>query len=198
MLCVKFTSAKRSTAKHQWMAVCLSIGLIMMLLLVPMVNSGEALSDTEKKEIVYRMYVDYKKEFPDIEDISPQQAMAMLERNAVVFIDTRKPAERAVSALRDAVTKEEFLFNRDRYVGKTAIAYCTISYRSGIFARDMATIGINIANLQGGILAWTLEGGTVHDGRGEPTRQVHVYGDKWDYAPTGWESVKFSLWEQMF
>lgn len=184
--------------KRQWVTIRLFIGLIIMLLLVPVAQSDEPLSDTAKKETVYKMYAGYKKDFPDIEDISPPQAMALLEQNAVIFIDTRKPAERAVSALTGAVTKEEFLFNRDRYVGKTAIAYCTISYRSGKFARDMATIGIDIANLQGGILAWTLEGGTVYDDQGNPTRRVHVYGDKWDYAPAGWESVKFSMWEQMF
>jgi sodium/bile acid cotransporter 7 len=156
------------------------------------------MSDAAKKETVYRMYAGYKEDFPAVEDISPQQAMAMQEQDAVVFIDTRKPAEMAVSTLPGAVTKEEFVFNRDRYAGKTAIAFCTISYRSGLFAQDMATIGRNVANLRGGILAWTLEGGTVYDEQGNPTRRVHVYGDKWDYAPEGWESVKFGLWDQIF
>ncbi len=74
----------------------------------------------------------------------------------------------------------------------------TSSYRSGIFARDQAHRGIEVLNLKGGILAWILEGGQVNDAQGNPTRRVHVYGDKWDFAPSGWESVKFSFWEQMF
>ena len=198
MLFTNFLSKERFTDKHQWVTIRLFTSLVILLLAAPATHSDGPLSDTAKKEAVYQMYAGYKKDFPDIEDISPQQAMAMLEQNAVIFIDTRKPAERAVSMLRDAVTKEAFLSNRDRYAGKTAIAYCTISYRSGLFARDMANIGIDIANLRGGILAWTLEGGTVYDDQGRPTQRVHVYGDKWDFAPAGWERVKFSMWEQMF
>ena len=176
----------------------LLFGLLLVLLLTPAAWGDKTISDADKIKTVYHMYAGYKEEFPDIADISPQQAMAMQEQDAAVVIDTRKPAEMAVSTIPGAVTKQVFLYNRDRYVGKTAIAYCTISYRSGLFVKDMATIGIKIVNLQGGILAWTLEGGTVYDDQGKPTRRVHVYGDKWDYAPAGWESVKFNLWEQIF
>ena len=176
----------------------LLLGILLVSLLTPAAWGDETISDADKIKTVYHMYAGYKEDFPDIEDISPQQAMAMLEQDAAVFIDTRQPAEMAVSTIPGAVTKQAFLDNRDRYVGQTAIAYCTISYRSGLFAKDMATIGMNIVNLRGGILAWTLAGGTVYDDQGQPTRRVHVYGDKWDYAPAGWESVKFGFWEHMF
>lgn len=172
--------------------------LVVMMFPGPAAYGEKSLSDDAKRETVYRMYAGYKEDFPKVVDISPQQAMAMQDRGQVIFIDTRKPDEMAVSTLPGAVTREEFVFNRDRYAGKTAIAYCTISYRSGLFAQDMATIGRNVANLQGGILAWVLEGGTVYDPQGNPTRRVHVFGDKWGYAPDGYESVTFSLWEQMF
>lgn len=176
----------------------LLFGLILVMFFTPFAWGDNTASDAEKINTVYQMYAGYKKEFPDVEDISPRKAMTLLEQDAVVFIDTRKPAEMAVSTLPGAVTREEFIFNRDRYAGKTAIAFCTIGYRSGLFARDMASIGRKVANLRGSILAWTLEGGTVVDEQGEPTRRVHVYGDKWDYAPEDWESVKFSRWEQIF
>ena len=176
----------------------LLFALIIALSPDPAAYGEKSLSDDAKRETVYRMYAGYKKDFPDVADISPQQAMAMQGQGQVIFIDIRKPDEMAVSTLPGAVTKEEFVFNRDRYAGKTAIAYCTISYRSGLFAQDMATIGRNVANLQGGILAWVLEGGTVYDPQGQPTRRIHVYGDKWDLAPEGWESVKFGLWEKIF
>jgi sodium/bile acid cotransporter 7 len=104
----------------------------------------------------------------------------------------------AVSTLPGAVPQDEFLLHRGRYTDRTVVAYCTISYRSGLFARDQVDKGIDVVNLRGGILAWILEGAPVYDPQGNPTRRVHVYGDQWDYAPAGWESVKFGLWERIF
>jgi predicted sulfurtransferase len=156
------------------------------------------LSDAQKKEVVYAMYADYKKDFPAVMDISPQQAMDLLKKDEVVFIDTRKPAEMKVSMLPHAITQNEFLRHPEKYAGKTVVGYCTISYRSGVFAREMDEKGISVRNLEGGILAWTLEGGKVYDENGKETNRIHVYGKKWDYAPAGYKAVMFSLWEQMF
>ena len=156
------------------------------------------LSDVQKKEIVYAMYADYKQDFPTVTDISPHQARKLLKKDAVVFVDTRKPAEMRVSMLPHAITQSEFLDHPEKYAGKTVVGYCTMSYRSGVFAREMAEKGISVSNLEGGILAWTLEGGKVYDQNGEETNRIHVYGKKWNYAPAGYEAVMFSLWEQMF
>ena len=176
----------------------LACGLIIQLLSGTVVRGDKPASDDAKKEAVYRMYAGYKEEFPKVMDISARQAMALQDRGEAVFVDTRKPAEMAVSTLPDAVSQQDFLNHRDRYTGKSVITYCTISYRSGVFARDLAAQGITVINLQGGILAWILEGGTVYDAHGQPIRRVHVYGEKWNYAAEGYESVTFSLWEQMF
>jgi rhodanese-related sulfurtransferase len=157
-----------------------------------------SLSDAQKKEVVYAMYADYKKDFPAVMDISPQQAMDLLKKDEVVFIDTRKPAEMKVSMLPHAITQKEFLSHPEKYAGKTAVGYCTVSYRSGVFAREMDEKGISVRNLEGGILAWTLEGGKVYDKNGRETNRIHVYGKKWNYAPAGYKAVMFSLWEQMF
>ena len=156
------------------------------------------LSDIEKKETVYRMYAGYKKDFPNVKDLSPRQALELLNRDKLVFVDTRKPAEMAVSMLPGAVSRQYFLSHTNQYKDKTIVAYCTISYRSGVFARELAKDGITVLNLQAGILAWTLEGGKVYEKSGKEVKRVHVYGDKWDYAPVGYETVKFSLGERLF
>ena len=184
--------------RQNQMITLLSSVLIVLLCHTGIALSNDDMSDADKKEVVYRMYAEYKKDFAAVEDISPQQAVELLKQEKVVFVDTRKPAEMAVSMLPAAVTELEFMSHPDQYKGKTIVAYCTISYRSGVFAREMAKQGITIANLQGGILAWTLEGGKVYDGSGQIVRRIHVYGDKWDYAAAGYESVKFGLWEKMF
>ncbi len=161
-------------------------------------GSARALDDAGKKDAVYRMYADYKKAFPAVRDISPRDARTAFDEGRVIFVDTRQPEEMSVSMLPGAVSSDEYLRHSERYADKTAVAYCTISYRSGLFARDQAEQGLAMVNLKGGILAWILEGGPVVDAAGNPTRSVHVYGDKWDLATDSWESVKFSLWEKVF
>ncbi|MGA9538203.1 MAG: rhodanese-like domain-containing protein [Desulfobacterales bacterium] len=169
-----------------------------MILIAGSATGDNSLSDAQKKEVVYAMYAGYKKDFPAVKDISPQQAMALLKTDEVVFVDTRKPAEMKVSMLPHAITRNEFLNHPEKYAGKTVVGYCTVSYRSGVFAREMDEKGFSVRNLEGGILAWTLEGGKVYDENGKETNRIHVYGKKWNYAPAGYKAVMFSLWEQMF
>lgn len=176
--------------------VFLVIPALLLWTSAAMVEAAE-MSDARKIETVYAMYAEYKNDFPAVTDIDPRQAMQLADDGQVIFIDTRKPAEMAVSMLPGAVPKAAFLADIDRYRGQTLVGYCTISYRSGVFARQMAEKGVEIRNLRGGILAWTLEGGTVYD-EGKPVKRIHVYGDKWDYAPRDYQSVKFGLWEQIF
>lgn len=163
-----------------------------------MVRGDRVRSNAEKRKIVYQMYTGYKQDFPEVRDISPQQAMQLLKQKQVIFVDTRKPAEMAVSMLPGAVSEQDFLDHLAQYRDKTAVAYCTISYRSGKFASRMAAKGITLLNLRGGILAWTLEGGRVYDSSGKEVKRIHVYDDRWDFAPAGYETVKFSRWEQLF
>ena len=172
--------------------------LIAYFLLAEVALSSRKMSDKEKKETVYQTYQGYKEDFPDVNDISPLQAMELLNQGKVVFVDTRKPEEMAVSMLPAAVSEEDFLNHFEQYRDKTAVSYCTISYRSGKFAEKIAEEGITVINLQGGILAWTLEGGKVYDTSGKEVKRIHVYGDQWDYAPSGYESVKFGLLQQIF
>ena len=178
----------------------LTVLLTAVLIGLPTVDarSETVLSDGEKKKIVYQMYADGKKDFPEVKDLSPQQVMDRMKKGDVVLVDTRKQAEMQVSMLPGAITKKEYLLEPGRYNDLTVISYCTISYRSGVFARNMAKQGFTIYNLRGGILAWTLEGGSVYDPDGQTTRQIHVFGKRWDYAPDGYQTERFSLWEQLF
>lgn len=178
-------------SKIFWMIACI-------VLFTASATGDSTLSDNAKKEAVYALYAGYKKDFPAVTDMSPQQAMALLETADIVFVDTRTPAEMTVSILPHAIPQSEYVNHPEKYPAKTIVAYCTISYRSGVFAQEMAQKGITVSNLEGGILAWTLEGGTVYDEKGKATKRLHVYGKKWDLAPAGYETVVFGLWEQMY
>lgn len=162
------------------------------MLIFQVLPCGAELTDIRNKERVYKMYADYKKHFPSVHDILPREAMLVMKTANVVFVDVRKPAEMNVSMLPNAITREQFLKNPSKYKGYRIVAYCTISYRSGVFAKEMEKMGIEIENLAGGLLAWVFEGGRVFDSHGE-TRRVHVYNQKWNYLPKGYEPVMFKF-----
>ncbi len=170
---------------HTRLWLCILIGIL--LLQTTLCNAE--LTDARKKEIIYQMYADYKKnDLPAIKDILPKQAMELIQTGRVVFVDTRKAKEMNVSMLPNALTREEFLQDHLKYKDFTLIAYCTIGYRSGLFAKEMEKKGIIVYNLIAGILAWVHEGGKVFDAKGE-TKRIHVYGKKWNYPPIGYKPV---------
>ena len=150
--------------------------------------AAEALTDGHKKQIVYDMYNGYKKTFPEVQDISVPEAMALMESGCRIFVDSRKAKEQKVSMLPGAITEEAFKKELERYKNHVIIGYCTISYRSGKLAEQLGKKGVKMLNLKGGMLAWILEGGKVYDQHGE-TKQVHVYSKKWNYVPEGYEAV---------
>lgn len=176
----------------------LTISLFMGILFMPQIGFAQKeLSDVQKKEIVYKMYREYKKEFQDVIDIMPREAMGLFAQDKIVFVDTRGEKEMRISMLPKAISKDEFLQDPDKYKGKKIVGYCTISYRSGLLAKKLAEKDITLYNLAGGILAWTLEGGKVYDEKGE-TKRIHVYNEKWNYPPDGYEPVQFGFFERLF
>jgi sodium/bile acid cotransporter 7 len=146
------------------------------------------LSDRKKYEQVLKLYTSHKKEFPDVRDVSPREAMELVNTGRVVFIDVREANEQNLSRLPGAITIDSFLENFETYNDFIKIGYATISYRSGIIAQELHQKGIPMYNLRGGLLAWVHGGGKVYKGTAE-TRRIHVYSPEWDLGPDGYESV---------
>ena len=159
--------------------------------------ADQPLTDDEKKTVVYEMYREYKKDFPDVKDMAPTEAMTLLKEDRVLFVDTRKDAEMKISMLPQAISEETYLKNQGQYKDKKIVLYCTISYRSGKLAQILNKQGVDVYNLTGGLLAWVLEGGKVYDQAGE-TKRIHVYGEKWNYPANGYEAVMFNFFERFF
>jgi hypothetical protein len=61
--------------------------------------------------------------------------------------------------------------------------------RSGFFTKKLRKKKINACNLIGGVLAWAHEENIFLDSEGEETKQVHVYGSKWNLLPYGYNAV---------
>jgi len=146
------------------------------------------MADGQKRDQILKMYMRYKKEFPEVQDVSPREAMHLFDTGKVVFIDVREPDEQSVSRLPGAITADVFLENPEKYNDYIKIGYCTISYRSGVLAQGLHQKGIPIYNLRGGLLAWVHDGGKVFNGT-EETHRIHVYSDEWDLGPEGFEAV---------
>jgi rhodanese-related sulfurtransferase len=166
--------------------VILSIGI----LTPTAVTDDEALNDSDKRHRVKVMYANYKKSFPEVMDISAESALLKFKKGSkIIFVDVRKSSEQAISMLPGAITDREFLKNPDAYADHLVIGYCSIGYRSGKLAQKLKKKGVRMVNFRGGILAWLHAGGEIYK-NGMPVNRVHVYGKKWDLAPSAYESVR--------
>lgn len=139
--------------------------------------------------IIARMYRNYAEDFPDVEAITVTELQQWQQQKDIVLVDVRDPKERAVSILPGAISKAEFERDRDRYQNKTIVPYCTIGYRSGLYAQNLQTQGFRVFNLAGSILSWTHAGGSLINSDGSATHQVHVYGRQWNLTAEGYEAV---------
>jgi len=167
---------------------CISLAFALAVGLLQIGWAADDMSDAEKRAKIEAMYKNYKKDFPDVQDIGPAEAMRLLKEGKALFIDVREEKEQQVSMLPGAVTEKQFLENPGQYRDRTLIAYCTISYRSGKLAERLKARGITLFNLRGGLLAWVHSGGKVYDQNGE-TKRIHVYGKKWNLGPKDYEAV---------
>jgi rhodanese-related sulfurtransferase len=158
-------------------------------ILVSNVVADEVRDDSAKRRRIEALYKDYQNDFPNVADISAERAMTPADPERILFVDVRKQAEQEVSMLPGAITDKEFLKKSGAYRDRLVIAYCTIGYRSGEFAQKLRKKGIPVLNLRGGILAWLHAGGKVYK-QGKAVNRVHVYGKKWDLAPSAYKSIR--------
>jgi rhodanese-related sulfurtransferase len=135
-------------------------------------------SEVEKRSHIISLYQQYAQEFPQVESITVKQLQQLQQQDQKLhLIDVRSPKEREVSIIPGAITQEELENNLEQYKHSKSliIAYCTIGYRSGKYAEKLSKQGINILNLQGGLLAWShIQGKLV--ARKITTKKVYVLG----------------------
>ena len=91
----------------------------------------------------------------------------------------------SVSVIPGAISKADFEAKHEKGEGKKIVCYCTIGYRSGLYVKELQKKGVdNAHNLAGSILAWThVDGTTLVDSAGKPTKELHTYGRRWALAP---------------
>lgn len=135
------------------------------------------------------MYASYEQELAGIQEVRPKDIANIYQDPGIILVDVRTPEEQAVSMIPGAITRSDFERNQDQYVEKRIILHCTIGYRSGLYAKELAQKGIEAENLVGSLLLWAHEGLPLHDSQGAPTTKIHVYGKKWNLLPMGYEGI---------
>lgn len=127
------------------------------------------------------------------------EEMRANSNDGVYLIDVRSKAERDVSMVTGAISQDDFEklhLQPGEKKGVKIIAYCTIGYRSGTYACQLADKGWTAYNGKG-VVPWSWEEGPLLVKDGQPTKQVHVYGSTWEKAGPGYEAVKFSIFHQI-
>lgn len=147
-------------------------------------------TDRAKLGEIEGQYAGYKQEFADVPEYDAETLVEMAPvAELPVFVDVREPEEQAVSMIPGAMTQEEFEAHKEEYKDREIITYCTIGYRSGLYAAQLRKEGFNAGNLKGSVLSWAHAGGEFWDAEGNPTKRVHVYGEEWNLLPEDYEAV---------
>jgi len=124
------------------------------------------------------------------------QISEAVEKDSVVFLDTREIGEFEVSHLKNAVWVGYDKF--DPQIVKDSIpntntpivVYCSIGVRSEDIGEKLQKLGYtDIQNLYGGIFKWKNMGNPVFDSIGNETEKVHAFNKLWGKLLTKGEKV---------
>ena len=155
-------------------------------------ETGSVRDDTPRAQRIdqkiEKMFSEYQRHFKDTPVISAREMIALQRDTKVLVVDVRTKGERQVSIIPHSIPKEDFERDETRYKNKKIIVYCTIGYRSGLYAAKLRKKGLDAYNLKGGVLAWASAGQLFTDQKGQ-TKRVHVYGTKWNLLPPDYEAV---------
>jgi len=143
------------------------------------------------RTFLYRLY---RREFPDVALISPDELAAAMEGDdPPALIDTRAPKEYMISHLRDARLVDPKTFGQVNLIGlrkdEPIVVYCSVGYRSGHMAKLLAEMGYaNVRNLYGGIFLWFNQERPVYSA-GRRVDRIHLYDRVWGRFVTRGERV---------
>lgn len=161
--------------------------------------------------------------FPDVQvitckDIKELRDAPVLDHQPapVILIDVRDTVELKVSMIPGAISQVEFeQLDKDSIAEDTILApYCTVGFRSGVYAEGLIRKGFTNVRNSEGIVMWTHDseeplvqvkktqesderGGVRINTTATPIKVVHTYGAKWDLCREDYESIQYTYWEQI-
>lgn len=155
--------------------------LLVLLILASCLKPQEV---KDKAYLIQSMAATLDKQYPGV----PSVNFTNITQNHQL-VDLRSPAERQISTLPQAITKEQFEADSKLYQDKLLVGFDTLGQRSIIWTSEQRANGFDAYNLHGGILAWAHAGGIFVTPSGVETKTVHVYAQAWDMLPEGFEAI---------
>lgn len=160
--------------------------LLAAIVWLPSPVSAQAMSRAEKLE--GKLRVAMLKANKEIKGpwIKAAELKSILEDTNLILIDVRQPKELEISILPHALSTAQFAarYRTGIPAGSRIVVYCTIGYRSGRYAEQLAAMGIKCENLEGGILMWSFAGGPLKAKNANDewvaTNRIHVYDAEWN------------------
>jgi rhodanese-related sulfurtransferase len=152
----------------------------------PLSRPGPGLSRAEKLE--GKLRVAMLKANKDITGqwIKAAELKSILNDTNLILIDVRQLPELDISIIPGALSTAQFAsrFRTGIPAGRRIVVYCTIGYRSGKYAEQLAAMGIKSENLEGGMLMWSFAGGPLiaknEKDQWVATNRIHVYDAEWN------------------
>ncbi|MDX1652563.1 MAG: rhodanese-like domain-containing protein [Brumimicrobium sp.] len=159
----------------------ISGNIVLKNLLLPLFAVFTLFSCAQEIDPDYKSMIERKYDFPTL---SQDSAQMLLNKDSVVFLDTREKEEYNASHLPGALL---FGFDDPNWeildtIPKDSqiIVYCSIGDRSQRIGKKLRERGYkNVKNLYGGIFLWADQSRPMEDSKGEPTSKVHGYNRFW-------------------
>ncbi|XP_067864635.1 uncharacterized protein [Heptranchias perlo] len=143
-----------------------------------------------------------RQRFHTVENVCSDAVEQLVKENreGVLLVDARSPAEYEVSHLEGAVRIDPDNTNMDHVVkqlgladcskDKTVVCYCTAGYHGSEMAQNLSNFltrdpgqkqdgSLKVYNLEGGLVKWANERKPIVDGTNQPTSLVHPYNAVW-------------------
>ena len=172
--------------KTLWL--CLSICVLAFALTFAETRT-EKLEDKIRNEF---LHLTQKQSVPTIKAFELKK---IIDDSNLILIDIRESKEQQVSMLPHSLSTVEFAqkFKHGIPSRSKIVTYCTIGYRSGIYAGELRKQQIIAYNLEGGILAWSHIHGEIFakDSSGQwiKTNRIHVYAKEWNFVHPDYQAV---------
>ena len=152
-------------------------------------------TDAERLAACDAEVASHRAKFPDVAHIEPETLRQMQSDGPVLLVDVRSDAERAISTIPGALPLSKL--PRPLPDDVPLVTFCTVGFRSALEARRLLSTGGEASGRavysMSGVLKWAHTGGVFVDAGGNPTRRLHVFGEKWQaLAPSHVEAIIFS------
>ena len=148
-------------------------------------------TDAERLAACDAEVASHRAKFPDVAHIEPETLRQMQSDGPVLLVDVRSDAERAISTIPGALPLSKL--PRPLPDDIPLVTFCTVGFRSALEARRLLSHTSGPVYSMSGVLKWAHTGGLFVDAGGNPTRRLHVFGEKWQAcAPSHVDAIIFS------